>query len=408
MKIYQVGGSVRDELLGLPVKDRDFVVVGATPAEMIAKGFKPVGRDFPVFLHPETHEEYALARTERKHGRGHQGFVFHAAPDVSLAADLARRDLTINAMARDDSGALIDPYGGQRDLAAKVLRHVSPAFGEDPLRVLRVARFAARFSFPVADETLAMMRGLVERGELRDLSPERVWQEFSRGLMESRPSQMLEVLRSCGALAEIAPELDRLYRPDADNAQAGPAVLMETALDFGAARATEQPLPVQYAIASRLLAEDDAAALAARLRAATECRDAAINAARHAGTLERAATLDAGEWLGLLTGIDALRRPERLDVLVAVCTAYSAARRAAEAIGQRTSGVPARHMPVVTAGREPEAGSESMAARAAGAMRALSSVSYASLDIPAGGDVAAEVRRRRLAALDQWLQTSAS
>ena len=179
MKVYRVGGSVRDELLGLPVIDRDFVVVGATPEEMMALGYQPVGRDFPVFLHPDTHEEYALARTERKSGRGHQGFLFHADPAVTLDDDLIRRDLTINAMARDDAGALIDPHGGQRDLAARTLRHVSPAFLEDPLRVLRVARFAARFGFDIALETESMMRGIVSRGELADLSPERVWREFS-------------------------------------------------------------------------------------------------------------------------------------------------------------------------------------------------------------------------------------
>ena len=249
MKIYRVGGSVRDELLGLGAggaADRDYVVVGATPEMMIARGFKPVGRDFPVFLHPETHDEYALARTERKSGRGHQGFVFHADPGVTLEEDLARRDLTINAMARAEGpsaegscaegscaegscaegscaegscaeasstgdGVLIDPYGGRRDLESRTLRHVSPAFAEDPLRVLRVARFAARFDFDVAAETEALMRDIVDSGELAELSPERVWREFSLALVAPKPSRMLSVLRRCGALRAIAPEIGRAH-----------------------------------------------------------------------------------------------------------------------------------------------------------------------------------------------------
>ena len=197
MKVYVVGGAVRDELLGRPVADRDYVVVGATPDAMLAQGFRPVGRDFPVFLHPETNEEYALARTERKSGRGYHGFTFHAAPDVTLEADLARRDLTINAMARAPDGTLIDPYGGEADLRAGVLRHVSAAFAEDPLRVLRVARFAARLGFAVAPETEALMRAIVAGGELALLTPERVWQELARALMEPRPSRFFSELRRC-------------------------------------------------------------------------------------------------------------------------------------------------------------------------------------------------------------------
>src|SRR2546423_7233497 len=211
MKIYRVGGSVRDELLGRPLADRDYVVVGATPDELIARGFRPVGRDFPVFLHPETHEEYALARTERKTGRGHQGFSFHAAPAVALGEDLARRDLTINAMALADDGTLIDPFGGAEDLRAGILRHVGPAFAEDPLRVLRVARFAARFGFAVAPETEALMRSIVARGELATLSRERVWQELARALMEATPSRFFFTLRHCGALVQLAPEVDALF-----------------------------------------------------------------------------------------------------------------------------------------------------------------------------------------------------
>ena len=201
MKVYAVGGAVRDELLGLPVKDRDYVVVGSTPEEMERLGFRPVGRDFPVFLHPETHEEYALARTERKSGRGYRGFRVHAAPDVTLEQDLARRDLTINAIARGEDGALVDPFNGAADLKAGILRHVGAAFVEDPVRILRVARFAARFDFTIAPQTLALMRSMVENGEADHLIAERVWQELARGLMEPRPQRMVAALRECGALA---------------------------------------------------------------------------------------------------------------------------------------------------------------------------------------------------------------
>jgi tRNA nucleotidyltransferase/poly(A) polymerase len=212
MRIFIVGGAVRDRLLGLPVADRDYVVVGATPAEMVAQGYQPVGKDFPVFLHPQTHEEYALARTERKSGHGYKGFKVYAAPDVTLEEDLRRRDLTINAMAEDEAGALVDPYGGQRDLAEKVFRHVSEAFAEDPVRILRVARFAARFTdFSVAPETTGLMRQMVDDGEVDALVPERVWQEVARGLMEAQPSRMFRVLRDCGALARLFPEIDRLF-----------------------------------------------------------------------------------------------------------------------------------------------------------------------------------------------------
>jgi tRNA nucleotidyltransferase (CCA-adding enzyme) len=218
MQIYRVGGAVRDRLLGLPVQDIDWVVVGATVDEMLARGFQQVGKDFPVFLHPQTHEEYALARTERKSGHGYTGFTVHASPDVTLEEDLLRRDLTINAMAEGEDGAVIDPFNGQADLAARVLRHVSPAFTEDPVRILRLGRFAARFDFAVAEETMALMRQMVEAGEVDHLVAERVWQEISRGLMEDNPARMFEILRECGALARIAPEIDALFgvpeRPD--------------------------------------------------------------------------------------------------------------------------------------------------------------------------------------------------
>ena len=212
MKTYIVGGAVRDALLGRPVMDRDWVVVGATPEELLARGFLPVGRDFPVFLHPETREEYALARTERKTAPGYHGFVFHAAPEVTLEEDLARRDLTLNAMAQAEDGTLVDPYGGRADLAARVLRHVGPAFAEDPVRILRLARFAARYAdFSVALETLALARSMVDAGEVDHLVPERVWQEIAKGLQEDRPARMLEVLRQCGALARLLPEVDALF-----------------------------------------------------------------------------------------------------------------------------------------------------------------------------------------------------
>src|SRR3984957_1605452 len=218
MNIYAVGGAIRDELLGVPALDRDYVVVGATPEQMVAQGYRPVGKDFPVFLHPQTHEEYALARTERKTAAGYHGFQFFYAPDVTLEEDLARRDLTINAMAREVlpdgtlTGPVIDPFNGQADLRARVFRHVSDAFLEDPVRILRVARFAARFTdFTVAPETMALMRKMVEAGEVDALVAERVWQEVSRGLMERRPSRMFEVLRECGALARILPEIHALY-----------------------------------------------------------------------------------------------------------------------------------------------------------------------------------------------------
>src|SRR5688572_13415647 len=207
VKFYSVGGAVRDELLGLPVKDRDYVVVGATPEEMVRLGFKPVGKDFPVFLHPETHEEYALARTERKSGRGYKGFKVYAAPEVTLEEDLRRRDLTINAMAKAEDGTLIDPFGGQRDLEARVLRHVSEAFAEDPVRILRLARFAARFGFDVAPDTMTLMRRMVECGEADYLVPERVWQEFARGLAEPHPELMFDVLERSGLLGKLFPEL---------------------------------------------------------------------------------------------------------------------------------------------------------------------------------------------------------
>ena len=309
MKSYLVGGSVRDELLGLPVQDRDYVVVGADPDEMVKKGFRPVGADFPVFLHPETHEEYALARTERKTAPGYKGFVFHADRSVTLEEDLRRRDLTINAMARADDGTLIDPHHGAADLKARVLRHVSEAFAEDPVRILRVARFAARFGFAVAPETEKLMEKMVAAGEADALVPERVWQELSRGLMEKSPSRMIAVLRECGALARVLPELDESFgRPDVPD-------LLAERLDRAAARG--YGLAVRFALLVLDLEEKDASALAARINAPNDSRELALLAIA-TRDLVRASDVDADSTLSLLERADAFRRPERLDRLLEV------------------------------------------------------------------------------------------
>jgi tRNA nucleotidyltransferase (CCA-adding enzyme) len=343
VKIYRVGGSVRDELLDRGVVDRDWVVVGATPEIMIASGYKPVGRDFPVFLHPETHEEYALARTERKHGHGYRGFEFFVSPDVTLDEDLARRDLTINAMARDEHGKLIDPFDGESDLRAGVLRHVSPAFVEDPLRVLRVARFAARFGFKVARETLALMRALSASGELDELAPERVWQELARGLMEPHPSRMIEVLRDCGALARLLPEIDaRFGSQTARRPKRGAGAHLFAALDLAAKRGAS--LPVRYAILVHDLGGVDSPAtvehhanvgrsvriaeqISSRLKVPVECRDAARLAARWRRVVDEAADLAPARVLDLLTATDALRRPGRIETLLDVCACFALSAR---------------------------------------------------------------------------------
>jgi tRNA nucleotidyltransferase (CCA-adding enzyme) len=307
MKVYKVGGAVRDELLGLPVEDRDHVVVGATPEEMERLGYRPVGKDFPVFLHPGTHEEYALARTERKTARGYKGFSVYAAPDVTLEDDLARRDLTINAIAKDEAtGALIDPFDGAADLRAGVLRHVSPAFAEDPVRILRVARFAARFGFRIAPETLELMRDMVAHGEADALVAERVWQEFAKGLMAPAPRRMFDALEACGALARVLPEWRRLDPPRALGA-----------LDRAAALG--HPLPVRYAAlfaGGPVEAADEASA---RLRAPTDCRDLAVLAARWSVRVRAARRLDAEALVELLERADAFRRPERFGALVDAC-----------------------------------------------------------------------------------------
>ncbi len=331
MKIYAVGGAVRDELLGLPVKDRDYVVVGAAPEDMIRLGYRPVGKDFPVFLHPRTHEEYALARTERKTARGYTGFQVYAAPDVTLEQDLSRRDLTINAIARDAQGHLIDPYGGAADLKRGVLRHVSPAFAEDPVRILRVARFAARFGFKVAPATQRLMRAMVEAGEADALVAERVWQELALGLMEAAPSKMFALLRSCGALERVLPELAAAW------AARGAYARSRRALDCAAA--CGHALEVRYAVLGCALAglpapERELRRMSARLRAPAEARDLAVLALRHREDIGLGAKPGAEACVSLLQACDAWRRPARFEQLlqaVESCNAGSARSFAASA-----------------------------------------------------------------------------
>lgn len=350
MQIYMVGGAVRDALLGLPVKDRDWVVVGATPEAMVAQGFTPVGKDFPVFLHPVTHEEHALARTERKTARGYKGFAVHAAPDVTLEDDLARRDLTLNALAvprehcRPDGGFdtthLVDPYQGRRDLDQKILRHVTPAFREDPVRILRVARFSARFTdFSVAPETMALMQEMVEDGEVDHLVPERVWQELSRGLMEAKPSRMFEVLRACGALKRLLPEVDRLWgvpQPAEHHPEVDTGVHLMLVLDMAAE--LQAPLPVRYAclghdlgkgntptdLLPRHLGHEGRSArllqgISERLRVPTDCRELGEVVAREHGNIHASGKLNAEAVLRLLERCDALRKPLRFSQALLAC-----------------------------------------------------------------------------------------
>ncbi len=342
MEIYAVGGAVRDELLGLPVKDRDWVVVGATPQDMLAQGFVAVGRDFPVFLHPHSHEEYALARTERKTAPGYTGFAFHAAPGVTLEQDLVRRDLTINAIAKDQAGAIIDPHHGRVDLAARVLRHVSPAFAEDPVRVLRVARLAARFAdFSIAAETLELMRSMVAAGEVDALVSERVWQELARGLMEARPSRMFDVLRDCGALLRLLPELDALwgvpqradYHPEVDTgvhvmmvidmsarlAAALPTRFAALMHDLGKGVTPADILPRHYGHEAKSVALLEA--ICERLRVPTDCRDVARLVARFHSDIHRVEQLRAETRLTVLERCDALRRPDRFELILRACEA---------------------------------------------------------------------------------------
>jgi tRNA nucleotidyltransferase (CCA-adding enzyme) len=324
MKAYVVGGAVRDQMMGAAANDRDWVVVGATPEAMVAAGYMPVGRDFPVFLHPQTHEEYALARTERKSGAGYHGFVFHTAPDVTLEQDLARRDLTINAMALDpDSGALIDPFGGAADLRAGVLRHVSGAFAEDPVRLLRVARFAARWPrFVVADDTRELMQRLVDGGEVDALVAERCWQELSRGLAEPAPSRMFDVLRDCGALARLAPELDRWCAADAERC----AALMH-ALDASPAT----PPALRFACVCHALEPARIRAWCERWRVDAESRDLALLLAREWPQLSTSHELSPSDTLAVLERCDAWRRPERTRVALAAWQALAPMLASADA-----------------------------------------------------------------------------
>lgn len=357
-----VGGAVRDQLLGRPVNDRDWVVVGATPEQMQAKGYLPVGRDFPVFLHPDTREEYALARTERQNGRGYRGFVVHTSPKVTLEEDLARRDLTINSIATDASsiraGAIFDPYNGLQDLRDKQLRHVTDAFREDPVRILRVARFAARFTdFTVAPETMQLMREMVNQGEANHLVAERVWQELARGLMEPQPSRMLAVLRECGALRVVLPEVDRLwgvpqraeYHPEIDT-----GIHLMMVLDMSAQ--LQAPLAVRFAclthdlgkgttpvdVLPRHIGHEQRSAhllkgLCKRLRVPTDCKELADVVAREHGNIHRSTELNAAGTVRLLDRCDAIRKPARFAEVLQACECDARGR-----LGFESSGYPQR------------------------------------------------------------------
>lgn len=340
MKTYLVGGSVRDEILGLPVTDHDYVVVGSSPDEMVRRGYRPVGKDFPVFLHPENQEQYALARTERKVSRGYKGFEIYTSPEVTLKEDLARRDLTVNAIAKDQDGNIVDPFAGVADLEAGVLRHISPAFTEDPVRVLRTARFAARFGFRIAPETLVLMNEMVHNGEVDALVPERVWQEFARGLMEKKPSRMFYALRECSALTRIMPEVDALfgvpqpiqYHPEIDT---GVHVMM--VIDYAASR--NYSLPVRFASLTHDLGKGTTPpeewprhighearsvklvqGLCERIRAPNEIRDLALLVARHHGDVHRALELRPATIANMLQGVDAYRKPERFEEFLQACS----------------------------------------------------------------------------------------
>ena len=350
METYLVGGAVRDALLGLEVKDRDWVVVGSDARTLLSQGYKPVGRDFPVFLHPLTREEFALARTERKTGKGYSGFSCYAAPDVTLEQDLMRRDLTINAMAQDADGLIIDPFGGQADLRGKILRHVSPAFAEDPVRILRTARFAARYGFAVAPETMSLMRGMVESGEARALVPERVWKELARGLMEDHPERMIEVLRECGALKVALPEVDALfgvpqradYHPEIDSGIHTLLTLRRAAAlgltlperyaallhDLGKARTPAEILPRHHG--HDLAGVEPVQAVNTRLRVPKACAELAESVCRWHIMLHSVKTLRGKTVLNVLQRTDAFRRPERFRMMLNVCLADTQGRQGKE------------------------------------------------------------------------------
>lgn len=399
---YLVGGAVRDRLLGLPVQDRDWVVVGASPKDLLDAGYQPVGKDFPVFLHPETHEEVALARTERKTAPGYHGFAFHAAPDVTLEQDLARRDLTINAMAEDASGQVIDPYDGRRDLRDKVLRHVSPAFAEDPVRILRLARFAARFAdFVVAPETLGLMRDMVAAGEVDALVAERVWQELSRGLMERRPSRMFDVLREAGALARLLPEVEALFgvpQPEAHHPEIDTGRHLMLVLDQCALQ--QAPLTVRYAclchdlgkgttrredwprhIAHEVRSEKLARVVSARWKVPTDCRELAELVAREHTHVHQSGAFSAEARLRLLERCDAWRRPERFAEALWACECDARGRLGLE---DRPYPQRARLLADLGAAQAVDLAAVSAAAQAAGAR---------------GADIGRAVQQARLQAL---------
>lgn len=414
MQIYMVGGAVRDKLLGRPVNDHDWVVVGATPEQMLAQGYLPVGRDFPVFLHPETREEYALARTERKSGRGYRGFVVQSSPDVTLEEDLSRRDLTINSIASstDESGAirLFDPYRGEKDLRTRVLRHVTDAFREDPVRILRVARFAARFTdFTVAPETMQLMREMVAHGEVDHLVAERVWQELARGLMEAQPSRMFEVLRECGALAVLLPEVARLwgvpqraeYHPEVDT-----GVHLMMVLDMAAR--LQAPLTVRFACLAHDLGKGTTAAdmlprhigheersaellkdVAERLRVPVDCRETAEVVAREHGHIHRSADLSAAALVRLLERCDAIRKPERFAEVLLACECDARGR-----LGFEESAYPQRPRLLAVLAAVQSVVTREIAAQAAAKGQS-------------GPQVGALIHQARVEAVAQWLHTQA-
>jgi len=347
MKVFVVGGAVRDELLGLPVKDHDYVVVGSTPAEMEAEGFRPVGKDFPVFLHPKTHEEYALARTERKTAKGYKGFQVYASPDVTLEEDLARRDLTINAIAKDGDGKLVDPHNGVADIQAKILRHVSDAFIEDPVRILRIARFAARFTeFTVAPETMQLMQQMVQDGEVDALVAERVWQELAKGLMEAKPSRMFAVLRECGALKKILPEVDRLWgvpQPALHHPEIDTGVHVMMVIDYAASQ--HYSLPVRFAglthdlgkgttpanVLPRHIGHEERSVkllkeLSQRLRVPNDCKELAHIVAKFHGKMHQVHEMRPATLLTFLIELDAIRQPARFNDFLRACECDSRGR----------------------------------------------------------------------------------
>ena len=415
MQIYMVGGAVRDKLLGRPVNDHDWVVVGATPEQMLELGYLPVGRDFPVFLHPETREEYALARTERKSGRGYRGFVVESSPDVTLEEDLSRRDLTINAIATSaygtSAGDIFDPYSGAKDIEARVLRHVTDAFREDPVRILRVARFAARFTdFTVAPETMQLMREMVQHGEADHLVAERVWQELARGLMEERPSRMFEVLRECGALPVLLPEVARLwgvpqraeYHPEVDT-----GVHLMMVLDMSAR--LNASLAVRFACLTHDLGKGTTPAdmlprhigheqrsakllqgLCERLRVPTDCRELADVVAREHGNIHRSGELGAAALVRLMERCDAIRKPARFDEVLVACECDARGR-----LGFEASAYPQRQRLAAVL-----AAVQSVATRDIAALAAAKGVS--------GPKVGELIHQARAGAVAQWLQESAA